>query len=184
MTACKKPGQNGIFAMSLKFFNGLAASILLAGAIAATPVAAAPGNVENGEKIYMKRCVWCHGEEGEGDGPGGEMLVPPPRDFTGGLYKIITTPFDEDFPNDADIFRMISDGMPGTDMPGWKDILKDDQNIWDLVAFIKAFAELEEEPGTVVDYGTQVATSEDSIAKGRELFHDGDRCSECHGQDG
>ncbi|MBT4934116.1 MAG: c-type cytochrome [Rhodospirillaceae bacterium] len=170
--------------MTFKLFKGLAFVALIAGTITGGPSVAAPGDVENGEKIYMKRCVWCHGEEGEGDGPAGDLLVPPPRDFTGGLYKIITTPFDEDFPNDADLFRMISDGMPGTDMPGWKDILKDEQDRWDLVAYIKAFAELEEEPGVSVDYGTQVATSEASIAKGKELFHEGDRCSECHGQDG
>ncbi len=170
--------------MIFKLFNGLATSALLAGIICATPVSAAPGDVENGEKIYMKRCVWCHGEEGEGDGPAGDLLVPPPRDFTSGLYKIKSTPFDEDFPNDVDLFRMITDGMPGTDMPGWKDIIKDEQDRWDLVAYIKYFAELEEEPGVSVDYGTQVTTSEDSIAKGKKLFHEGDRCSECHGQDG
>ncbi|MBL6931810.1 MAG: c-type cytochrome [Rhodospirillales bacterium] len=170
--------------MSFKFINGLAASALMASVFACFPVSAAPGDVENGEKIYMKRCVWCHGEEGEGDGPAGDLLVPPPRDFTSGLYKIKTSPFDEDFPNDADIFRMISDGMPGTDMPAWKDILKDEQDRWDLVAYLKAFAELEEEPGKIVDYGTQIATSEESIAKGKEIFHEGDRCSECHGQDG
>jgi DMSO reductase family type II enzyme heme b subunit len=170
--------------MTYKFFNKLAYVALLTGLLTSQQSAAAPGDVENGEKIYMKRCVWCHGEEGEGDGPGGDLLVPPPRDFTSGLYKIKTTPFDEDFPNDGDIFRMISDGMPGTDMPGWKDILKDEQDRWDLVAYIKYFAELEEEPGVSVDFGTQVASSEESIAKGKQFFHDGDRCVECHGQDG
>lgn len=170
--------------MTFKYSANLTIAALIAGIFISDPSSAAPGDVENGEKIYMKRCVWCHGEEGEGDGPASERLIPPPRDFTSGLYKIKTTPFDEDFPNDADIFRMISDGMPGTDMPAWKDILKDDQDRWDLVAFVKAFAELEEEPGVIVDYGTQVATSEESVAKGKELFHEGDRCSQCHGQEG
>lgn len=166
------------------YFNTLALAALLAGVFAAGPSSAAPGDVENGEKIYLERCAWCHGVEGEGDGPGAEMLVPPPRDFTSGIYKIKTTPFDDDFPADADIFRMISEGMPGTDMPGWKDVLKKEQERWDLVAYLKAFAELEEESGQLIDYGTQVASSEDSIAKGRELFLEGDRCSECHGQEG
>ncbi|MCP4043688.1 MAG: c-type cytochrome, partial [Gammaproteobacteria bacterium] len=35
-----------------------------------------------------------------------------------------------------------------------------------------------------LDYGTQVASSPESIAKGKELFLEGDRCAECHGQTG
>ena len=35
--------------MIFKLFNGLATSALLAGIICATPVSAAPGDVENGE---------------------------------------------------------------------------------------------------------------------------------------
>lgn len=141
---------------------------------------AAPGNLEKGETIYLKRCVWCHGEDGDGLGAADGLLVPPPRDFTMGLYKFKTSPFGEDFANDADIFKMISEGMPGSDMPGWKDMLSE-QDIWDLVVYLKAFAELEEEPGSVVDYGTQVASSPESIALGKSLFHENDRCSECHG---
>ena len=83
--------------------------------------------------------------------------------------------------NDEDLFRMIRDGMPGTAMPGWADMLSD-QDMWDLIAHLKTFAGLEEEkPGKQLDYGSQVASSPDSIAKGEELFHQGDRCSECHG---
>ncbi|HEB79550.1 MAG TPA: c-type cytochrome [Rhodospirillales bacterium] len=155
--------------------------------LAAQPAAAKPGNAGNGEKVYNERCVWCHGEEGDGEGAGGAVakyLNPPPRDFTSGMFKIKTSPFSEDFPNDADIFRMIRDGMPGTDMPGWKSVLKDEQDIWDLVAYVKTFAELEDEPGKTVDYGTQVASAPESIKKGNKLFHDGARCSECHGEEG
>ena len=160
----------------------LLAAAFLWGAVPALALAA-PGDVARGEEIYLKRCVWCHGVDGDGTGAAGDLLVPPPRDFTMGLYKIKTSPFSEDFPNDADIFRMISDGMPSTDMPGWKDMLSE-QDRWDLVAYLKAFAELEEEPGVTVDYGTAVATSAESIAVGKKLFLENDRCAECHGQNG
>ncbi|MDH3973679.1 MAG: ethylbenzene dehydrogenase-related protein [Deltaproteobacteria bacterium] len=143
---------------------------------------AKPGNVENGTKVYNKRCVWCHGEEGEGDGPAAERLNPPPRDFSSGMYKIKTTGFDDPVPNDEDIYRMIAEGMPGTAMPGWDDIISE-QDMWDLVAYIKTFAGYEEEkPTDQVDYGKQIQSSEDSIKKGKELFID--RCSECHGEEG
>ncbi len=150
----------------------------------AAPVFAKPGNVEKGAKVYAARCTWCHGEEGDGAGAAAERLSPPPRDFTSAQYKIKATNFDYDFPNDDDVFRMIRDGMPGTAMPGWSDVLEE-QEMWDLVALIKTFAGLEEEePGPPLDYGVQVESSPESIEKGAEIFHDGDRCSECHGQEG
>ncbi len=153
-------------------------------AISATPLSAEPGDADQGETIYVKRCLGCHGEDGDGLGPAAERLNPPPRDFTLGQYKIRTTSFDDLVPNDADLFRMIRDGMPGTAMPGWSDVLSD-QDMWDLIAYIEIFAGFdEEEPSEQVDYGTQVVSSAESIARGRELFLEGDRCSECHGQDG
>ncbi len=147
------------------------------------PAMAAPGDEENGEAIYAKRCLQCHGEDGDGLGPAAERLNPPPRDFTFGLYKFKSTPFDEDLPNDGDLLRMVRDGMPGTAMPGWSGLLNE-QDMWDVIAYIKTFAELEGEPETQVDYGAQVATSAESIAAGKTLFHADDRCSECHGAEG
>ena len=148
------------------------------------PLFAQSGDADKGAEIYVKRCVLCHGEDGDGFGPAAERLNPPPRDFTLGQYKIKSTGFDDIVPNDDDLVRMINDGMPGTAMPGWGDILSE-QDIRDLIAYIKIFAGLEEEtPSEQVDYGTQVQSSPESIAKGKQLFHDGDRCSECHGEDG
>ena len=122
-------------------------------------VLAQSGNADNGEALYFQRCVGCHGDEGDGLGPAAERLNPPPRDFTLGQYKFKTTGFDDIVPNDADLIRMISDGMPGTAMPGWSDVLSD-QDILDLVAYIKIFAALdEEEPSDQVDYGSQIASS-------------------------
>ncbi len=60
-------------------------------ALIAGPAAAAPGEAERGEAIYMQRCAACHGEEGDGDSAGAERLNPPPRDFTMAQYKIKTT---------------------------------------------------------------------------------------------
>ncbi len=157
----------------------LGAVLLLAG-----PALAAPGDAANGEALYVQSCLWCHGEEGDGEGPGAERLLPRPRDLSMAQYKIKTTGFEDFVPNDADLFRMIGDGMPGSAMPGWSD-MHSEQDIWDLVAYIKIFAALdEEEPSDQVDYGVRIASSAESIARGRELFHEGERCSECHGEEG
>ncbi|MBI5286421.1 MAG: c-type cytochrome [Deltaproteobacteria bacterium] len=144
-------------------------------------VYAAEGDKENGKKVYEKRCAWCHGWQGAGDGPSAPFLNPPPRDFTSGMYKFKTTQFDELIPTDEDIFRMITDGMPDSSMPGWKDILSD-KGRWDLVAYIKTFAGLEGKPSKQIDLSKRVKSSSEGLVKGKELFKD--RCSECHGEDG
>jgi DMSO reductase family type II enzyme heme b subunit len=145
--------------------------------------AAAPGDVDRGEAIYAKRCLQCHGDEGDGLGPAAERLNPPPRDFTLGLFKIKSSAFEADLPNDADLYRMVRDGMPGTAMPGWRDLLSE-QDMWDAIAYIKTFAELEGEAEEKLDYGSQVKSSPESIAAGDKLYHEGERCSECHGTGG
>jgi len=159
-------------------FLSLCTALLFAGSASAKP-----GTVEKGKEIYDKRCTWCHGAEGAGDGAAKDRLLPPPRDFTSGNYKIKASSFEEMVPNDDDIYRMIRDGMPGTAMPGWSDILKE-QDMWDLVAYVKSFAGFDKAPAKQVDYGTQIKSSSESIEKGKHLFEDGDRCVECHGKSG
>ena len=155
---------------------------LIAAIVAAAPAHAKPGHAEKGKKIYAARCVLCHGKDGDGQGPGAERLLPPPRDFTETQYKIKTTGFDDVVPNDEDLFRMIRDGMPGTAMPGWSDVLGE-QDIWDLAAYLKTLGGIEgEKPEKQVDYGTPIVTSAESIETGRKVF--GDRCADCHGEEG
>ena len=144
---------------------------------------AKPGDAAKGKEIYDKRCTWCHGENGEGDGAAKDRLNPPPRDFTSGNYKIRSSDYADPTPNDDDIFRMIRDGMPGTAMPGWTSLLSE-QDMWDLVAHLKSFAGYENPPAKQVDYGSQISSSADSIEQGKKLFEDGDRCVECHGKTG
>lgn len=145
---------------------------------------AQPGDLESGAGIYAKRCTGCHGVDGDGFGPAWERLLPPPRDFTLGMYKITTLQHDEFVPPDEDLVRIINEGMPGTSMPGWTDVLSD-QEIVDLVTYVKSFSGYDEEKsGPSIEYGKQVPSSPDSIARGRKLFMEQDRCSECHGQEG
>lgn len=156
----------------------LCAALLMAGSALAKP-----GAVAKGKEIYDKRCTWCHGAEGDGGGAAKDRLNPPPRDFTSGNYKIRSSDFADPTPNDDDVFRMIRDGMPGTAMPGWSSLLTE-QDMWDLVAYVKSFAKYEKPPEKQVDYGSQISSSADSIEKGKKLFEDGDRCVECHGKSG
>ncbi|MHB0925775.1 MAG: ethylbenzene dehydrogenase-related protein [Gallionellaceae bacterium] len=163
--------------------NKLALLICCAVLFIAGPATAKPGDAAKGKDIYEKRCTWCHGAEGDGAGAAKELLNPPPRDFTSGNYKIKSSSFEDMVPNDDDIFRMIRDGMPGTAMPGWSDVLKE-QDMWNLVAYVKTFAGYDTPPAAQVDFGTRIASSDESIAKGRKLYEEGDRCVECHGKSG
>ncbi|MBI5049170.1 MAG: hypothetical protein HZB54_09555, partial [Deltaproteobacteria bacterium] len=78
-----------------------------------TKLAKTPEAVEKGKLIYFKRCSFCHGLEGDGDGPAADSLDPRPRDFTAGTYKFRTTQSGE-LPTDEDLFRTISRGLNGT----------------------------------------------------------------------
>ena len=51
----------------------------------------APAASEAGKALYDDKCAHCHGIEGAGDGSAAENLLPKPRDFTRGLYKIRST---------------------------------------------------------------------------------------------
>ena len=74
--------------------------------------------LELGAAVYRKRCAFCHGDQGRGDGGAAAFLAPRPRDFTLGLFKFRSTLTGE-LPTDEDLFRSISRGVTGTAMPAW-----------------------------------------------------------------
>ena len=153
--------------------------------------------------LYQLRCSVCHGETGAGDGPAAEFLYPRPRDFTAGLWKYKTSPGDL-APRDSDLFNTIKSGLEGTSMPGWSALFTD-QQINGLVTLVKRFDTtgiwappnaaddafddegrylkadiltiIEEEPTE-----GQVAYSEESVARGKEVFEE--NCRKCHGEQG
>src|SRR3989304_2929118 len=58
-------------------------------------VSAKPGDAAKGKGIYDKRCTWCHGADGDGAGAAKDFLLPPPRDFTSGNYKVRSSSFED-----------------------------------------------------------------------------------------
>jgi len=140
---------------------------------------------EASRKMYMKRCAPCHGKNGEGDGPAAEYMLPRPRNFTWGIYKFRTTP-SGNVPTDADLFRTIRHGLPGTTMPPWK--MFTDDEIKALVRYIKEFApdefeEAEQNPQTI-QIGTPPKATPELIEMGKKIFHGKAKCFECHGNSG
>ena len=98
----------------------------------------APMQAQDGKAVYEKWCAGCHGDTGAGDGYGSKAMLPHPRDFTKGVYKIRTTASGE-IPTDDDLRHIIEVGMPGTAMPEWKSRLSAGE-IGSVISYIKSFS--------------------------------------------
>jgi DMSO reductase family type II enzyme heme b subunit len=135
-----------------------------------------------GKAVYDKWCAGCHGETGAGDGPAAAYMLPRPRDFTRGVYKIRSTASGE-IPTDADLRHVIDKGMPATGMPDWEALLGERERD-DLVAYIKSFYDqFGSTRGTAIDFGGAPGSSDGGIAEGRATYQKLE-CFKCHGQQG
>ena len=57
----------------------------------ASPRETTPENLAAGKALYGDYCSQCHGDEGDGQGVAADRLVPRPRDFRRGIFKIRRT---------------------------------------------------------------------------------------------
>jgi cytochrome c553 len=109
-----------------------------AAATASRPMPAETDELKaQGKEIYIRRCSFCHGLMGDGNGPAADYLDPRPRDFTLGTFKFRTTQSGE-LPTDADMFRTVSRGLPGTGMQAFDgDLIKNglsEQQRWAVIS--------------------------------------------------
>ena len=166
------------------------------GALAPEPSA---DMIEAGKRVYFTKCVWCHGVDGAGDGPGADRLWPRPRNFNQGTFKIRHTAsgelplFDAKKPvaGQNDLFETVTHGLPGSAMPSWEGILTDEQRL-QVLSFVttqlvkdRKFTDKQSESQTILqlDDLKPIAPTEESLKKGAELFVE-KKCIECHGADG
>jgi mono/diheme cytochrome c family protein len=119
-------------------WTALVVSLLLWNWMLAWAVPAEQGELRRGQQLYRHYCAACHGIEGTGTGrnaPYLEHMGRAPRDHTDGWYMNRLS--------DAELYRAISegkrrDGEPPF-MPWWGYTLTD-EDIWNLVAFIRTLA--------------------------------------------
>lgn len=97
---------------------------------ARNPVPDTAEAISTGAATYRARCVICHGVGGRGDGPAAFTLNPRPVDLT--IHVPQHAP--------GEVHYWISEGIPGTAMPGWKNELSDTQR-WEIVRFLFALAQ-------------------------------------------
>lgn len=74
-------------------------------------------DLQQGYALFQKHCAYCHGTQGEG-GRG--------ADLTAGVYRMGGA--------DADLFRTIRSGVPGSEMPA---VRATDEEVWKMAAFVK-----------------------------------------------
>ncbi|HLP99117.1 MAG TPA: cbb3-type cytochrome c oxidase subunit I [Sideroxyarcus sp.] len=136
-----------------------------------------------GKQVYLRRCVGCHGAQGDGNGPSARFLNPKPRDFTAGRFKFRSTGNDADsLPSDEDLFVTISHGLWGTAMPPWYDL--DARERLAVIQYIKTFSPRwkTEKSGPPIQVPEEPPVTVASLAQGKQQFEG--VCAACHGMNG
>ena len=88
-------------------------------------------SIETGKSIYGANCSACHGEHGEGDGPGAAALNPKPRNYKKDGFQYGSSL--------EEVKRTINEGIEGTAMPSWAEVLTDEQ-ITQVAEYVKSLA--------------------------------------------
>src|SRR5882762_5382537 len=156
---------------------------LAAGVALAAPPADVGSDAQRaaGKKLYDVNCSQCHGDKGDGQGIATPFLLPKPRDFTAGKFKIRTTPSGA-LPTTQDLKSIIRAGMPYTAMPAWPQF--NDQQLTALAYTVKSFAadfakpDRQPEP---IQIPSPPSSSKESIEKGQKLYGELG-CARCHGE--
>ncbi|HEV3343871.1 MAG TPA: cytochrome c, partial [Pirellulales bacterium] len=84
--------------------------------------------------LFRQHCAHCHGVTGDGAGPTAAFLTPYPRDYRQGVFKFKSTERSAK-PTTADLKRILQEGIPGTAMPSFLLLPKDE--IEALVEYVK-----------------------------------------------
>lgn len=136
-----------------------------------------------GKQVYLRRCVGCHGEQGDGNGPAARFLNPKPRDFTSGMFKFRSTAGGADsLPSDEDLFVTVTHGLWGTAMPPWYEISAQERLA--VIQYIKTFSPVWQtaQPAAAIDIPEEPPVTLASIASGKQQFET--VCAACHGMTG
>ena len=88
------------------------------------------GNPKNGQAVYEKHCLRCHGASGDGLGPDATDLIVPPANFQSAKSRAKT---------DFELLIAISNGVLFSPMHGWRGRLNDTE-MMDVIAYIRTFA--------------------------------------------
>ena len=136
-------------------------------------------DLAKGRAAYQQHCARCHGVEGKGDGLDAKRFYPRPRDFSLGVYKFRSTVSGTP-PSDEDLFRTITKGLPGTNMPDWQHV--DAETRWQLVYYLKNLSPVfQQTQPAPVSLTADPGAARADLTKGRALYEQMG-CAACHGR--
>ncbi len=94
------------------------------------PQAATPQSIAHGEQVFLKRCTGCHGRKADGKGPNSLDISPRPRNLRNSWFV--------DRLSDRRMMESILYGVQGTAMPPWIDYGLSQQDVGDIMNFIRS----------------------------------------------
>ena len=92
----------------------------------ANPVKPSKESISAGKALWNLHCASCHGKTGLGDGSKAAQLKTQPEDMTKGAIQS---------QSDGSLAYKIAEGRE--DMPSFKKKIPDQEDIWNLVNFIR-----------------------------------------------
>ena len=95
---------------------------------AANAVKSDAASIAAGKVLWGQHCTSCHGKAGLGDGSKAAQLETTPPDFSKALVQ---------GQSDGALFFKTSEGRD--DMPGFKKKIPDQEDIWNLVNYMRTF---------------------------------------------
>jgi cytochrome c oxidase cbb3-type subunit 2 len=110
-----------------------------------------------------------------------KRFSPHPRDLTLGVYKFRSTVSGTP-PTDEDLYRTITHGLPGSNMPDWPHL--NETTRWQLVSYLKSLSLVfEQTPPTPVTVARDPGPARADLAKGKAVYEQLG-CAACHGSTG
>ena len=97
------------------------------------PIPNTPENVAKGKALFEGKgtCFNCHGKEGKGDGPAGQILNPSPRNFTNCKFHKKR--------KDGELFWVIKNGSAGTGMVPLIPAAINEEEAWTIINYERSF---------------------------------------------
>ena len=102
------------------------------------PVANTAESIAHGEQIFLQRCTGCHGRKADGKGPNSLDISPRPRNLRNHAFISSVS--------DRRLFESILYGVQGTAMPSWVDYGLTQEDVGNLVNFIRSLNQQPAQP--------------------------------------